>query len=442
MSARRGQAWLSFAVFTGYLLLCFAFLASPAHGAALLPLFSLLLVLVAWLHGPGASGLLVLVATLVVAGFFTEWPEGQRAYFAGGLLQLWAVWFFLHSFDKRFSQNALAHEDERAALEKRRGELTRENEFLTRYTEELGATAARRQQLAACAKDVGGALNGGDIQARLVEWTQKIFPGEKVILAGLFPDDPLDKWVADRRQAMLCEDLAADNRFRNTRVEEGTKSLMVAPVVAENKVLGALRVESATPRRFAKEDLRTLDVLSTLGSLSLDNAFLYQRVEEMAVRDGLTRLLTHKAFEERMGEELLRAGRYRHSVALLMVDVDHFKKVNDTHGHAAGDDVLRKVSALLSAAARPVDVAARYGGEEFSLLLVEMTKAAALEKADALRRALEAETFEAGGKKFRVTMSVGLAVFPDEATTAQQLVRTADQRLYQAKTGGRNRVAA
>jgi diguanylate cyclase (GGDEF)-like protein len=123
-----------------------------------------------------------------------------------------------------------------------------------------------------------------------------------------------------------------------------------------------------------------------------------------------------------------------------MIDVDHFKKVNDTHGHAAGDEVLTRLSQILSEAARPVDVAARYGGEEFALILVETDKEAARAKADEIRQRFARQEFEAGGVKFSVTMSVGVSTCTDDATTSAQLLRSADERLYKAKTGGRNRV--
>jgi diguanylate cyclase (GGDEF)-like protein len=174
----------------------------------------------------------------------------------------------------------------------------------------------------------------------------------------------------------------------------------------------------------------------------LDNALLYHHIEESAVRDGLTHLLTHKAFEERLEEEILRAGRYRYPLTLLMLDVDFFKKVNDTYGHPAGDEVLRRLSKHLSAAARPVDVVARYGGEEFCLLWVDVPKDQALSAAESLRQAVQAERFDLSEGKFSVAISGGLASYPDEATTAPQLVRGADQRLYQAKAQGRNRIIA
>jgi diguanylate cyclase (GGDEF)-like protein len=163
-------------------------------------------------------------------------------------------------------------------------------------------------------------------------------------------------------------------------------------------------------------------------------------VEQLAVRDGLTQLLTHRAFEERLNEELLRAGRYHYPASLVMIDVDHFKKVNDTHGHQAGDDVLRAVSRVLAEQARPVDVAARYGGEEFCLLLVETPHREAVEKADRVREEIGRLRFQANGRIFSVTASLGVATYPEEATLPPQLVRAADQRLYQAKSGGRNRV--
>jgi len=437
---KKREAWLFFLLFSAYLVLCFALLAAPEQGTFLFPLLVGLILLVAWLMGPGVSGLLILVASFVCLGLWNQWPEQQKIFLVLNVLQLWLIWYFLIRDDRQTIQSRYEYETTVLAMEKGASELRKETEFYQRRGEELRGKAQQRQDLAACAKDLGAILDTTEIQARLLRWTRKCFPGAQVFLSGLVEQDPLDAWILQRRQAVLCEDVSTHPVFSRARVEPGTKALMVAPLWVENNIFGGLRVESSSPGRFGRDELRTLDALGTLGSLTLDNAVLYHRIEQSAVRDGLTQLLTHRAFEERLGEEILRAGRYRYPLSLLMLDVDHFKRVNDTYGHPAGDEVLRRVSARLAASGRPVDVVARYGGEEFAVLLVDLGKDQAVEFAENLRRGIESERFESGGYRYNVTISIGVAVYPDEAPTPPQLVRAADQRLYQAKTQGRNRV--
>ncbi len=433
------ERWSFFLLFFAYLFLCFALLSQPERGALFFFLLETLLVAVAWTLGADVAALLILVASLVLLGLWFQWPADQKLFLVLSVPQMWLIYSFLHAFDKKNFQWRLDHAAAKSDLEKSNRDLTQDINFFNNWLEHNKVKSARREQMSQCARNLGAVLKADQVQARLVESAQQTFPDEKIQLTGLLDTDPADARVLQRGQPVLCEDLFDDPRFRGTHVEISTRSFLVAPVWVENKIVGALRVESPVPKRFGKDDLRLLEALTTMGSLALDNALLYQRIEQLAVRDGLTNLLTHKAFEERLEEEILRAGRYHYPVSLAMVDVDHFKKVNDSYGHAAGDDVLRRLSTLLAGAVRPVDLAARYGGEEFCLLLVDVDNASAVAVAEQLRLALSAEEFSSAGKRFRVTMSVGVATYPAEAATPQQLVRTADQRLYAAKTGGRNR---
>jgi diguanylate cyclase (GGDEF)-like protein len=438
---RRRGSWSFFLIFGAYLGLCVLLLGAPRHGAALFPLAGALLVLVGWVMGAGVAGLLTLLTCMVALALWNQFPPDARLFILLQLPAFWAALYFLRENEHRWFLRRQEQETALSAWRRKTADWKRDIDFFQRRVDDLKTKSLQRQNLAACAKDLGAALDSGAIQDRLLDWTRKTFPDAHSVLSGLSHADPVDAWVLQRRQGLLCEDLSARSLFRGARVEPGTKSLAVAPLWVDSQIIGGLRVESPAPRRFGQDDFRVLDALATLASLALDNAALYHRVEQSAVRDGLTQLLTHRAFEERLQEELLRAARYRLSMTLLMVDVDHFKGVNDTHGHPAGDEVLRRVSRLLAAAARPVDVAARYGGEEFALLLVEMEKAEAIRVAEAFRKALAAETFQ-GRAPFRVTVSIGAAVCPAEAASPQQLVRVADQRLYRAKREGRDRVVS
>jgi two-component system cell cycle response regulator len=169
-----------------------------------------------------------------------------------------------------------------------------------------------------------------------------------------------------------------------------------------------------------------------------DNA----RLERLAHTDPLTQLLNRRALTDRLQQEMERAMRYDATLALLMVDLDHFKAVNDTHGHLVGDDVLRDVARLLRETIRTTDVAARYGGEEFLVLLPETDDGGAEAFAERIRVAVEAHPFEgSGGAALRLTASLGVAVFPaPRVVTAEDLLVRADAALYRAKADGRNRV--
>jgi diguanylate cyclase (GGDEF)-like protein len=167
----------------------------------------------------------------------------------------------------------------------------------------------------------------------------------------------------------------------------------------------------------------------------------YFQLEQMAFYDQLTGLHNYRFFSMRIEEELRRAKRYRHQLSLLMLDIDHFKKFNDTHGHPGGNIALRHLSALLKEAARETDIVARYGGEEFAIILPETTKRLAVEMAARLRLNIEASPVAMeDGSHHRITVSIGVATFPRDAWGLEALIEGADAALYQSKKAGRNRV--
>lgn len=164
-------------------------------------------------------------------------------------------------------------------------------------------------------------------------------------------------------------------------------------------------------------------------------------LQRLATHDGLTGLCNHRMFYVLLDEELLRAQRFHHPVSLLMLDIDHFKTVNDTHGHQAGDAILVALSELMNRGARTVDRVCRYGGEEISIILPETDVAAATVIAERLRVSVEAQAFDIKtGTPLHITVSIGLAAWPTHANTASALVAAADTAMYGAKTSGRNRV--
>lgn len=167
-----------------------------------------------------------------------------------------------------------------------------------------------------------------------------------------------------------------------------------------------------------------------------------RRLEALATTDPLTRVLNRRALLDRLTAECDRARRYDSSLALLLFDIDHFKQINDTAGHLAGDSVLRQLGALLSDAMRKVDLLARYGGEEFVAMLPETSMEGAAVFAERLRERIAAMVFDIGGQRsVRLTVSIGLATFPSSGVAStDDLFARADEALYRAKSGGRNQV--
>ncbi len=164
-------------------------------------------------------------------------------------------------------------------------------------------------------------------------------------------------------------------------------------------------------------------------------------LEELVKKDGLTNLYNHRYFHDRMVEEFNRCKRYGLSVSCVLMDIDFFKKINDTYGHQAGDEILRKLAEIILASIRDVDIAARYGGEEFALILPHTSIENAVKFSERLRSSVAETDFQFDGNSIKVTVSLGVAAFPvNDPKTHTDIIRFADEALYTAKTSGRNRV--
>jgi diguanylate cyclase len=190
--------------------------------------------------------------------------------------------------------------------------------------------------------------------------------------------------------------------------------------------------------RAAREQLRANEL--ALRDQLAEISGLQSKLHDQANRDALTGLYNRRYLADALGRELARCKRDGQPLILLMIDIDHFKQINDTHGHHAGDEVLREIATLLTRNTRPSDIVCRYGGEEFLVLLPNMTLPTGHARAQAYRAHWEATTVTADTAPVRTTLSIGLAAFPQHAQTAHELIQRADSALYQAKRGGRNRV--
>jgi len=215
------------------------------------------------------------------------------------------------------------------------------------------------------------------------------------------------------------------------------------PVVAHGETLGVVTIECQSPEAATMTETREESVISLaeMAGMTISGLRLRERLERQSIRDGMTGLFNRSFMEVALERELHRSARQRRELALLMVDIDHFKQFNDTFGHEAGDVVLRQVAESLRQGVRTEDIVCRFGGEEFVVILPEMTPDAAMERAEALRQMVEDLAPRYHGQPLRrVTISIGLAVAPHNGEVAEELLRCADRAMYAAKHRGRNQV--
>ncbi len=218
---------------------------------------------------------------------------------------------------------------------------------------------------------------------------------------------------------------------------------LCVPIMAHGDTIGLLYVECADAVCMENVHHRMAGMrqLTQLTGMAVASMKLRMKLEHQSIRDPLTTLFNRNFMEIALERELSRSRRKKQMLAVLMLDVDHFKEFNDRHGHAAGDAVLKAVAEVCQANTRNEDTACRYGGEEFTIILPEITPEHAYERAEALRHAIsQVQVRGAGGSYGDLTVSIGLAMFPDDGTTPEVLLQKADQALYRAKGQGRDQV--
>ena len=246
-------------------------------------------------------------------------------------------------------------------------------------------------------------------------------------------------WVQRTGKAELVRDVREDLRYIG--VNPHAAAAIAVPLIREGRVIGVFNVESTRPAALGERDVNILTALAGYATIAIQNARLFEQTERLATTDGLTGLFNHRHLHQAMDQMLDRCCRDDRPLALIMLEIDNFKRYNDTYGHQRGDEVLRIVAELLRKGSRASDVVARYGGDEFMIVLPDTGKETAGEVAERLRRAIEAYPFQLGESILtNVTLSIGIAASPDDGVTVDALVDAVDRAQYSAKRTGGNKV--
>jgi len=281
-------------------------------------------------------------------------------------------------------------------------------------------------------------LGGGDSQAFFALVAKPVAPG----------------FLDELRRRMLSESDAQPPLPEETEVldpdglldEPGEhpaapRSLLVARLATKGRPSGAIAVASAEERAYPERTAKTFEMIARQANIAIDYARLYERTKQLSITDGLTTLYNHRYFQDALRRESERSVRHATPLALALLDIDHFKRFNDTYGHQQGDEVLRQLARVLRAQVRSLDIVARYGGEEFAVIMPDAGAEVALRVAERLRSAVESHPVPGPSGPLSVTISVGLTTVPDPAIgSPAALIAAADRALYRAKENGRNRV--
>jgi diguanylate cyclase (GGDEF)-like protein len=331
-----------------------------------------------------------------------------------------------------------------------------ENEYLrcrsrhAQLKEEVAQTEkeeARSLQIYGVAKSLAEALSWKDMAPRLASGIQKVFNAYEFLLYAFTEDG---NWTLLHRRGAWTQDLPIHGHMPSeARFVLPPETSEVVPVLcvpiyamtaAGSQMNGILFLKTNAPEKEYEELGAVGREFGEQLGMTLNKALLFSQMEMHSLFDGLTGVLRRQPFMDRLAEEMKKAKAFKTPFSVAMVDIDHFKSVNDSHGHAAGDAVLKRMAEMLKESIYETDLVGRYGGEEFIILFPKAQADGVRRKVEALRQKIERETIVCGFERLKISVSVGLAHYPHHGLAADQLIAQADRALYRAKETGRNRV--
>ena len=245
--------------------------------------------------------------------------------------------------------------------------------------------------------------------------------------------------------ALEGEGIISNEGFKDTRFKnfgsiipiEDINSLLCAPLKYKEGTIGVINIVNKKDKQlFNENDLRLLTLIGTQAATTIENNKLY----ELSITDGMTHLFVHRYFQARLSEEILRARRYGINVSLIMIDIDNFKKFNDTYGHQVGDNVIQIVASTIKDTIRTgIDIPCRYGGEELCIILPETKSEDAFLSAERIRKNIAEASLPHSSGNLHITVSLGVAAYPTHAKDKETLIKASDNAMYASKQTGKNR---
>jgi diguanylate cyclase (GGDEF)-like protein len=338
--------------------------------------------------------------------------------------------------------------------------LLRTLDILNERTWELESSQAQLSDIYETTRALSGILDLNQLLAAILDVAHRIFHLQKcqVYLSNVTTDRLfLFASLSDgnkrifERPPMHVRDIsplvemgdytAMLKRLNYTNRETGSDFLDI-PMISRGNIMGIMKV--ITQKRVLPDERarHLLMIFANAAAVAIDNSLLHKKTEELTITDELTELFNYRYFRNKLTDELRRADRYRQRFSILMMDLDHFKKVNDAYGHQTGNVVLREISGIIRQCVRDVDIVARYGGEEFVVILPQTGDQDALVIAERIRSTIAKSFFSnsRGQRDIQLTISIGVASYPNGTRTAEGLIDKVDRALYRAKSGGRNRI--
>lgn len=394
------------------------------------------------------------VVFLMFLFFLARYPSMDMAVLGGGGVGFFFVWL---AYEKKWVLRVVSAETENKKYAKELLVLQQKHQARLESLHHLEKQVSGLLDLYEIARDFNDYLSYDGMAEILFQRvlpelpfkTLKLVIMEKSAEAGELPGRVFKVHAQGFEEKTVQEGLSKQEAGWIEKANESRRMLqepgcLIFPMNSESELSAYMIIEGSQP-----DDLAKFEVLAAYTALQVRKVKLYQTVKDLAIRDSLTGFLVRRHFMERFHEEMKRSLHYNLPLAVLILDIDHFKRYNDDYGHLAGDATLKQVAALLRENLRKVDLVSRYGGEEFVIVVPETRKAIAVEIGERIRSSIARHNFKVFNDQTRVTVSIGISLFPEdirgektagENELAVSLVQYADQALYRAKEEGRNRV--
>lgn len=376
------------------------------------------------------------------AGF---WADGwQTACFRLG--SVWAVGLVTH---------AVAH-----FMRSSEKKLLKTLDTLNERTWELESSQLQLSNIYETMRVLSGILDMERLLEEILKVAQTIFRFQKcrIFLSSITDDylylyaaldngnrhmfrDPL-RYERDMSSVIGMHDQSSMINYLNRKNRDNGSNQVDIPLLSRGKVLGIMQMVTETGKLPSSREKRLLMIFASSAAVAIDNSLLHKKTEELTITDALTGLYNYRHFRNKLTDELRRADRYRQKLSIMMLDLDHFKKVNDRYGHQTGNAILREVSDIIRECVRDIDVVARYGGEEFVVILPQTNEEDAATIAERIRETVNKNYFPSGSgqRDVRITVSLGVTTYPEGVHNLDQLLEKVDTALYRAKAEGRDRV--
>ena len=458
------------------LILCLVFLGQDpenSHHFALL-LWPLIILAGYWEDTPGALTVTVLSAITAVAGSLLGLISHAAA--AADVIAMGLIFGLTMMLNRDWEARLKAHKAVRTPREKDLAKVERKARLIREQLEEYESRLKDLIKLYEGAKRLLGILELHPMLAEARSVVAQNFPRHfgpqadgQVRLAFYIPEEETNNfqkaeargheisdvgfpeklassdlhWEPDKiLNPLRVGDMMLDSRLKVLAGNIPFHSLMIIPLIMHEREIGIMMLASYAVSAFSAVDFNQAEILGKQIVFALRKTLLYHKVQTLSITDSQTGLFVHRHFQERLQEEIRRAERYNQFLSLIMLDLDHFKRINDEYGHQVGDAVLSETAARLEEKAGSTALVARYGGEEFAVLLPNTPKAKALQIAKAINSFIKVSFIDVGGVHLNITVSVGVSTYPEDALEQEALITAADQALYEAKRNGRDLVMA